>query len=153
ASGLATHEVGHGIFESGAERVQPELPLELRRQPEIVTVAERDPWAAGQRGTHVAGDARTELLDAVIPHRRAEALDHCRGVVERAVVHDDDLARWPRLRENALDGLADQSRSITARYDDGDIVAHRVSPVGDCTMIAACFGLPSLRFRGRWVYT
>ena len=96
--------VGAAPHQLGICPQDPDLLLELGRQPFIIGVEERDPFAFCGFDTGVSGRARPAvvLVDVsdLFPVRRD---DGC-GVVGRAVVDDDELVRGVGLIQDTVDG-------------------------------------------------
>ena len=133
AGGLSVAEArgigGDGPDPRGACHLQ--LPGELRRQPAVVAVEKRDPFAARPADSPVAWGRRTARPRTVDPHqpRVRDRLDVRAALVSRAVVADEDFEIRLGLPEDVADGRDDRRSPVPGRDDHTDVHAHDPWPL------------------------
>jgi hypothetical protein len=98
---------------------------QVRRQPLVIVVEERQQRSACQRRSGIARAART-LAARVGDHARGargeplnRAARFCRGA-RRTIIDDDDLVRQPLLAAHRLQRALEEDGSVAGRDDDAD---------------------------------
>src|SRR6185369_13982844 len=127
------HEVGVGVRAEERDRT-----CEPSGECDVVRVVEGD---VGRRRGREAGVPRR--CDPGVRAREVahpwigEPADEPRGVVGRAVVHDDHLERHALLVEDAREARAEHVGALVGRDDDGDVGRHAAaSSAGTRTPLA-----------------
>ena len=102
-----------------------DLGTELPRLPDVIGVEERDELATRRIQARVASCGQSsvgfvEIADATILIRGHGLA----SVIRRAVVDQDYLKIPVRLREDAVDRLANNVCPVVTRYDNADKTRH-----------------------------
>jgi hypothetical protein len=130
------------------------LPLipNFVRQQIVVCIEVLHPLTARQRKQPVSGDVAA-LIGAGFPaHMICKPLDDGEAAIRRPVVDDDDFDVAPRLRERALDRVADPALGVETRNQNGDHCdgtgRRRATPA--IAAMSALTGKPARYLRRAW---
>jgi hypothetical protein len=99
----AIRKTGTKSIPQGRDRT--ELMLELRRQPPVIRVENRDPSSLRQLDAAVPCSAYPPILLVDIANSVPVRPKPLCGIVRGAVVNDDELVVFVRLRQRGLDGV------------------------------------------------
>jgi hypothetical protein len=121
----------HKIAECEADlRARPDklgYTFQMIRPPQVIAIAERQPWGRRETYARVSGNLNTAVHNLLELDSVAKSTAYLFGIVCRAVVHDNDFIGGKSLCENRFDRFTDKTAALVSRNDDANWKIHAKS--------------------------